>query len=177
MFRGCGVLRVVRVVPWLRIGGWTRCRGWSALHQYRTVVRLAQVAYDAGPMGGSRWLGVVVVASLVMAGCGSSDPNVLILSTTTAGSTVNGVCTVQGLDYTTSLSSCEASNELGRKLAIEISNPNASDLGGDIIFISICSGLQGTTKMTYSFDTDLQLAKALDAQGVCPGDLSMLVKK
>ena len=89
------------------------------------------------------------------------------------------VCTLPSANiaFSTDVDSCGAALRDGRRLSREISNPHATDIGADIIFTSTCAIIQGDVVSTYSYASDLELAKRLNDEGVCPGDLSMLVPK
>lgn len=51
-----------------------------------------------------------------------------------------------------------------------------TDESAELMLGVLCGALQGGIPMTYHFDSDLAAAKALDASGVCPGNLGNLVR-
>lgn len=108
---------------------------------------------------------------LVAAGCGSDS------STTTedqAGEDSTCSLDVGGATFVTGMDDCEKAIELGRQLAQDIIPGEASAEGVDILLGTACGAIQGDTSMT-SDQESLTLAVELDAQGVCPGNVDLLV--
>lgn len=113
----------------------------------------------------------VLAVMVLAAGCSASDGAAPDLRDKGTQTCVN----LDGIEFATRFNSCDRALERGRTLAVSLGvtkegYPEAAEreVGVDCLFLQ--SDSPGTTKDRAAID----LARALDREGVCPGDLSNL---
>jgi hypothetical protein len=124
-------------------------------------------------VAGTAWLLAVAVSS----SCGGDDNDDDAVATTDSGALRHCEAVDGGLEYHTALPSCEEARVLGQQLAVETGAAGPSATGKELIYSSVCSAIQQSETQMTADEASIALATGLHEEGVCPGDLGMLIPK
>jgi hypothetical protein len=114
-----------------------------------------------------------IAAIAVVAACSGSD------TATSPTDALDGSikqCQDVGINFETTMATCDAAIARGREMAVVdygVSTDITADSAGTT-YLVLCLALQGDDPRTASQQSTLDMAADLNAEGVCPGDLSRL---
>lgn len=82
-------------------------------------------------------------------------------------------CDIEGLSFTTEFQSCDMALATGSPIVVGLGLANASP-GIEMAIATVCYAIQGQDEKTAGA-ANIELATRLDAEGVCPGNVDLLV--